>query len=73
MTDDATSDDMTYKVMVEFMPLDEVEGHVAAGNWGRWPHNGAVREIMYEDDALDVLRDDGHGYARIIPHSDEEG
>lgn len=58
----------TEKVTVEFMPDDKKESHRAAGNWGRWPHNGAVREVMYESDALDMVADDADGYARILPH-----
>jgi hypothetical protein len=53
-------------VIVETMPAHLQESHRAAGNWGVYPHNGAVRTEMSLQEASDVIAADTFGYARIV-------
>lgn len=59
-------------VMVEHMPDHLKASHRAAGNWGIYPHNGAVRERMTRADADDLVASDEDGYARIITTAVDE-
>jgi hypothetical protein len=54
------------QVLVEYMPDEHKASHRAAGNWGTWPYNGAVRERMKREDADEIVQADEDGYARII-------
>lgn len=42
-------------VTVEFMPEHLRESHRQAGNWGRYPHNGAVRIRVGPECAEDLI------------------
>ena len=52
-------------VLVEVMPAHYRESHRAAGNWGQFPFNGAVRMLVDEAEA-EALLDDPDGYNRIL-------
>lgn len=59
------------KVLVETMPDHLRASHRAAGNWGVYPHNGAVRRYVDEDEAeeiveADSVENDGDGYDRVV-------
>lgn len=41
-------------VLVETIPASDRASHSAAGNSGRWPHNGAVRYLVPADVAEDL-------------------
>lgn len=53
-------------VTLETMPDQHVASHRAAGNWGTYPANGAVRERMTREDAEQIIADDEDGYAHIV-------
>lgn len=53
-------------VTVETMPDCFRASHRAAGNWGRYPQNGACRERMPRVDAEQIVADDEDGYAHIV-------
>jgi hypothetical protein len=40
--------------------------HQAAGNWGVYPHNGAVRERVSPEEAKEIVAADPDGYAHIV-------
>lgn len=54
------------KYIVEYMPDHLISSHVTAGNWGRYPCNGAEREEMTLTEAYDLIENDKHKYAHII-------
>jgi hypothetical protein len=56
-------------VLLQTMPDHLRASHRAAGNWGFYPHNGAVRVRMAPTDALMGVWDDPDGYATIVPGS----
>ena len=58
------SDDM---VTLESMPEHLCASHRAAGNWGQYPVNGAIRERMTRADAEWEIEHDEDGYAHIVP------
>lgn len=58
-----TSDDM---VTLETMPEHLCASHRAAGNWGTYPANGAVRERMSRSEAEWEIEHDDDGYAHIV-------
>lgn len=60
---------MSRTVVVETMPDCWRASHRAAGNWGRYPSNGAVREEMTEDDADALIESDPDGYAHVVEAS----
>jgi len=45
-------------VVVETMPRHLRASHEAAGNRGRWPHNGARREVLPLAEAREVVHFD---------------
>ena len=53
-------------VLVEYMPEWLVESHRAAGHWGEYPGNGALREWMSADAAHELIDADADGYARLV-------
>jgi len=53
-------------VIVETMPEHLRESHRDAGNWGQYPLNGAVRQIMTRSDAQELVDADGDEYDRIV-------
>lgn len=53
-------------VLVETMPDHLCDSHRAAGNWGRYPANGAERSVMTRHEAEEVVADDEDGYAHIV-------
>ena len=57
---------MSKQVTIEYMPQWLVASHEAAGNWGRYPDNGSVREKMSEERAQHIVDNDRNGYAKII-------
>ncbi len=54
-------------VVVEYMPRQHRASHVAAGNRGVYPHNGAVR-VRVERSCADLLMEDEseRGWASIV-------
>jgi len=52
-------------VVVEYMPMYLRASHEAAGNAGRYPHNGAVR-IRCERSCAESIVEHDAGWARII-------
>lgn len=62
---------MTNYVVIETMPDCWRESHRAAGNWGRYPHNGATRVVMTRVEAEDIVADDSDGYDHIVRDADE--
>ena len=58
---------MTIKtVIVETMPEHLRSSHRAAGNWGVYPLNGAIRERLDLGEAEEIVETDEDGYAHII-------
>lgn len=58
---------MTKYYLIETMPDCHRDSHRAANNWGRYPHNGAEREIVPEG-----LEPDGSDeYDRVIREATE--
>jgi hypothetical protein len=53
-------------VTLEYMPMQHRGSHRAAGNWGVYPHNGAVREEMSRENAELMAATDGDGYDHIV-------
>ena len=53
-------------VVVEFMPDDEKSSHMAAGNSGCWPHNGAVRVAVTRKHAEWIVGEEGPEWASIV-------
>lgn len=53
-------------VTVETMPPQYRGSHMAAANWGVYPHNGAVRTRVTREDADAIVAADVDGYARIV-------
>ena len=49
-------------VLVETMPDDLRASHEVAGNWGSYPHNGAVRRVMAREDAEALCEDDDYNH-----------
>ncbi len=64
--DSRTVEPQSRYVIIETMPEHLRESHKAAGNWGRYPANGAVRECMARADAEIAVATDPDGYARIV-------
>ena len=52
--------------IVETMPEHLRGSHRAARNWGVYPHNGAIRETLAYEDALEIVEADPDGYAWIV-------
>lgn len=59
--------DAAPRVLVEYMPEWLVSSHRAAGNWGEYPGNGALREWMDAAAAHELIDADADGYARLVP------
>ena len=53
-------------VVLEIMPEFLCASHREAGNWGNYPHNGAVRVIRERSKAHEEMHDDPDGYAWIV-------
>jgi hypothetical protein len=53
-------------VTIEEMPEHLRGSHRAAGNWGRYPHNGATRRQVSRDEADEIVSGDADEYARIV-------
>lgn len=53
-------------VTIEEMPDQHVASHRAAGNWGRYPANGATRSRVSREEAERIMADDEDGYAHIV-------
>lgn len=52
-------------VEVEYMPEHHRQSHIAAGNRGIYPHNGALRIDMHRDDVEDFLAEHGD-WAHVV-------
>ncbi len=59
-------------VIVETMPDYLRESHRQAGNWGRYPHNGAVRTRVSRAEAEEIVAADPDKYAEIIEAIDAD-
>jgi hypothetical protein len=57
------SDDI---VVIETMPAQHRDSHKAAGNWGFYPHNGAIRKRLGRDEAEEICSADPDGYDHIV-------
>lgn len=57
---------MTTFALLETMPDQHRASHRAAGNWGRYPHNGATRQWVLTEDAEEVVESDTDEYAAIV-------
>lgn len=60
--------------VVEVMPESLRDDHRKANNWGRYPHNGAIRMVCTEAEASELC--DGDEYNEIIREAsleDERG
>lgn len=55
--------------VVQTMPQEHRASHRAAGNWGRYPHNGAVRVIMEAEEAASLIACDIDGQTWAIRHA----
>lgn len=53
-------------VVLETMPDHLRASHRAAGNWGRYPHNGAERRVATREEAESAVAADLDGYDRIV-------
>jgi hypothetical protein len=53
-------------VTIEEMPDHYRGSHRAAGNWGRYPANGATRREVSADEAEAIIESDPDGYAHIV-------
>lgn len=53
-------------VLLEEMPAQHRASHRAAGNWGRYPGNGAVRRWCARDEAQLAIAGDPDKYAKIV-------
>lgn len=53
-------------VTVETMPDYLRASHRAAGNWGRYPVNGACRYLVHRDEAAALVDADEDGYAHVV-------
>jgi len=51
---------------LETMPDCHRASHRAAGNWGIYPVNGAVRERMLRSEAEEIVEADADGYDHIV-------
>ncbi len=51
-------------VVVELMSSHLISSHVAAGNFGRWPHNGSERYVTTREWAEEVMA--GRDYDHIV-------
>lgn len=58
--------DFTDPVVLETMPDHLRASHRAAGNWGRYPLNGAERQIVEREEAEETVANDQDGYDSII-------
>ena len=56
----------TNLVELETMPDCHRGSHRAAGNWGRYPVNGAERQMVTREEAEEVIAADPDGYAHIV-------
>lgn len=54
------------KVLVETMPDYLRATHRNAGNWGVYPHNGAVRRFVDREEAEEIVISDSDGYDHIV-------
>lgn len=54
------------RVLLETMPDHLRESHRAAGNWGRYPVNGATRAMVDRAEAMESVASDPDKYSRII-------
>lgn len=59
-------------VVLETMPEHLRDTHRTARSWGRYPSNGAVREVCGRGVAEEVVAEDADGYASIICDADAE-
>lgn len=60
------SRDIEDLVVLERMP-DHLRGsHRAAGNWGRYPANGAERTVVSREWAEQTVEEDSDGYDHIV-------
>lgn len=57
-------DQLTDPVVIERMPEHLRASHEAAGNWGRYPHNGAERRVMSREDAESLVAGDSYDHIR---------
>jgi len=57
---------MEHLVLFEDMPRHLRESHRAAGNWGKYPHNGATRSLLGRDEAESLVDEDLDCYSHIV-------
>ena len=60
---DIVDDD--HAVVVESIPEHDRQSHIAAGNRGSWPHNGAFRRVCCASCARDIVAGDD-GWSQIV-------
>jgi hypothetical protein len=53
--------------MVEWMPEQHRASHAAAGNAGKWPHNGAVRSRVSIACAWAMIQRDPEWVREVAP------
>jgi len=53
-------------VTIEEMPAHHRGSHRAAGNWGRYPGNGATRRRVSRDEAEEIVATDEDNYDHIV-------
>lgn len=58
--------DFTGMVAIEIMPEYLRDRHRAAGNWGRYPLNGAERMLVTEEEAAELIEDDDDEYNHLV-------
>jgi hypothetical protein len=64
--EDGDEDEDEDLVTIEEMPEHLRESHRAAGNWGRYPLNGAKRRQVTREEAEEIVAADADGYDHIV-------
>jgi hypothetical protein len=59
-------------VVLERMPDQHRGSHRAAGNWGRYPGNGAERTVVSREWAEQAVEEDEDGYDHIVRDARED-
>lgn len=59
-------------VLVEYMPRQFRESHKAAGNSGRYPHNGAIRAAIHHECAEWLTANESGAWFEILDARDDD-
>jgi hypothetical protein len=59
-------------VLLETMPDQHRASHEAAGQWGHYPANGAIRRIVPREEAEQLIAEDEDGYDHIVRTATEK-